>query len=87
MTHDEVLAEFRDLIVHESRMERVLASAMGDHGYVMRSPDLEPLIDAAKRIQEVHVVEAELIVEADASAEPAEPAEPPEPPAADPLGI
>jgi hypothetical protein len=51
LTHDEVLAEFGDLIVHESRMERVLASAMGDHGYVMRSPELEPLIAAAKRIQ------------------------------------
>ncbi len=58
MTHDEVLATYGDLIVHESRMERVLASAMGDHGYVMRSPDLEPLIDAAKRIQAVHTVEA-----------------------------
>ena len=53
MTHDEVLAEFGDLIVHESRMERVLATAMGDHGYVMRSPELEPLIAAAKRLQAV----------------------------------
>jgi hypothetical protein len=26
---------------------------MGDHGYVMRSPDIEPLVDAAKRIQAV----------------------------------
>lgn len=51
LTHDEVLAEFGDLIVHESRMERVLATAMGDHGYVMRSPELEPLIAAAQRIQ------------------------------------
>ena len=54
MSHDEVLAEFGSLIVHESRMERVLASAMGDHGYVMRSPDLEPLIDAAQRIQAIN---------------------------------
>lgn len=53
MSHDDVLTEFRDLIVHESRMERVLATAMGDHGYVMRSPELEPLIAAAKRIQAV----------------------------------
>jgi hypothetical protein len=34
-------------------MERVLATAMGDEGYVMRSPDLEPLIDAATHIQTV----------------------------------
>jgi hypothetical protein len=59
MTHDEVLAKFGDLIVYESPMERVLATAMGDHGYVLRSPDLEPLVEAAKRIQAVHVVTAE----------------------------
>jgi hypothetical protein len=53
MSHEEVLREFGPLIVQESRMERVLASAMGDHGYIMRSPELAPLIDAAKRIQEV----------------------------------
>ncbi len=53
MSHDEVLAEFRDLIIHESRMERVMATAMGDHGYVMRSPDLGPLFEAARRIQAV----------------------------------
>ena len=53
MDHDEVLREFGDLIVHEARMDRVLASAMGDQGFIMRSPDLAPLIDAAKRIQEV----------------------------------
>ena len=54
LSHDEVLAEFGDLIVHESRMERVLATAMGDHGYVMRNPELAPLIDGAKGIQAVH---------------------------------
>ncbi len=36
---------------------RVLASAMGDHGYVLRSPELEPLIAAAKRIQALHAAE------------------------------
>jgi hypothetical protein len=27
---------------------------MGDHGYVLRHPELEPLLDAARRIQAVH---------------------------------
>lgn len=54
LTHDEVLAEFGDLIIHEGRMERVLATAMGDHGYVLRHPDLEPLVAAAKRIQAIN---------------------------------
>ena len=34
-------------------MDRVLASAMGDQGYIMRDPDLAPLLDATKRIQTV----------------------------------
>ena len=54
MSHDEVMREFADLIVQQARMERVIAVAMGDHGYVLRHPELEPLIDAARRIQAVH---------------------------------
>jgi len=57
MSQDEVLAEFGPLIVHEARMERVLASAMGDHGYILRSPDLAPLMDAAQRIQAVRAAD------------------------------
>jgi hypothetical protein len=53
MSHEEVLREFADLIVQEARMDPVIATAMGDQGYVMRNPEAEPLIDAAKRIQEV----------------------------------
>jgi hypothetical protein len=54
MSHEDVLREFGDLIVQEARMDAVIAVAMGDHGYVMRHPDAEPLLDAAKRIHEVH---------------------------------
>jgi hypothetical protein len=53
MTHDDVLREFADLIVQEARMDRVIATAMGDQGFVLRSPDLPPLRDAAKRIQAI----------------------------------
>jgi hypothetical protein len=53
MSHEEVLREFADLIVQEARMDPVIATAMGDQGYVMRNPEAEPLIDAANRIQEV----------------------------------
>ncbi len=53
MSHQDVLREFRDLIVQEARMEAVIAVAMGDQGYVMRHSDSEPVLDAAKRIQEV----------------------------------
>lgn len=53
MSHEEVMREFADLIVQQARMEPVIATAMGDFGYVMRHPDPEPLMDAAKRIQAV----------------------------------
>lgn len=53
MAHEEVLREFGDLIVQQARMDRVLASAMGDQGYILRSPDLELIIAAARRIQDV----------------------------------
>jgi hypothetical protein len=53
MSHDDVMREFRDLIVQQARMDPVIAVAMGDQGYVMRHSDAEPVIDAAKRIQEV----------------------------------
>jgi hypothetical protein len=53
MSHQDVLREFGDLIVQEARMDAVIAVAMGDHGYVLRHPEAEPLLDAAKRIHEV----------------------------------
>jgi hypothetical protein len=53
MSHEDVLREFSALIVHEARMDSVLTTAMGDQGFIMRSPELAPLIGAAKRIQEV----------------------------------
>ncbi|MGZ8722058.1 MAG: hypothetical protein ACXWXH_11400, partial [Aeromicrobium sp.] len=52
MSREDILREFGDMVVHDSRMERVIATAMGDHGYVLRSPELDPLLDAVRRIQE-----------------------------------
>jgi hypothetical protein len=53
MSHDDVMREFGGLIVQSARMERVIATAMGDYGYVLRGPDLAPLFDAAQQIQAV----------------------------------
>ena len=53
MSNEDVFREFGDLIVQHARMDAVIAVAMGDIGYVMRHPESEPLLDAAKRIQEV----------------------------------
>ena len=50
LSHDEVLREFAPLLVAEARMDRVFAAAIGDHGYLLRHPDLTLLIDAAHEI-------------------------------------
>jgi hypothetical protein len=54
MAHEDVLREFGHLIVKEGRMDPVLATAMGDQGFIMRHPDAEPLLEAAAAIQELH---------------------------------
>ena len=51
MSHEDVLREFGHLVVKAARMDRVLATAMGDIGYILRSPELPPLLDAVKQIQ------------------------------------
>jgi hypothetical protein len=51
LAHDQVLGEFAAQLVHEARMDSVFAAAIGDHGYLLRDPELEPLFEAARRIQ------------------------------------
>lgn len=52
LTHDEVLRDFGRFIVHETRMDSTFSAAIGDRGYVLRDPQLEPLLEAARRIQQ-----------------------------------
>jgi hypothetical protein len=52
LPHADVLRRFGPLIVFQARMDPVLAVAMGDQGYILRSPELQPLLDAAQQIQE-----------------------------------
>lgn len=51
MPHEAVLAEFAPMIVHHQRMEDVFAAAMGSYGYLLRDPDLDPILGAAAAIQ------------------------------------
>ena len=51
-SHEQILDKFSDLLVLNSRIEDVFAPAIGNHGYVLRDPELEPLIDAAGVIHE-----------------------------------
>ncbi len=53
MLHEDVLREFAPLIAFETRMERVIAPAMGDQAFILRAVELDELFEAAQRIQEV----------------------------------
>jgi hypothetical protein len=47
----DVEQRYGGLIVHQARMDSVFSAAIGDFGYVLRDPQLEVLIDAAREIQ------------------------------------
>lgn len=50
-SHADVLHDFGPLIVAEARMDSVFSAAIGDQGYILRGPELEPLVEAAHQIQ------------------------------------
>lgn len=50
LSHDQVVKTFAPMLVHHERMDDVFATAIGNYGYILRGPDLEPLQDAARTI-------------------------------------
>ncbi len=51
-SHNEVLHRYGGLLVHHERMSEVFSRALGQYGYIVRHPELEPLIEAANFIQQ-----------------------------------
>jgi len=47
-SHDEVLVNFKSSLVHNEPISGIFAAAIGDYGYLVRSPDLEELIKIAR---------------------------------------
>ncbi|MGH2358492.1 MAG: ATP-grasp domain-containing protein [Candidatus Limnocylindria bacterium] len=52
LSHNAVVERFGDLICHHEPMSGVFASAIGDYGYIMRHPELDPIVYACQAIQE-----------------------------------
>lgn len=42
-SHEQILAEFADRIVHHENISGVFSAALGDYGYLVRSPDLSEI--------------------------------------------
>jgi hypothetical protein len=53
LSHEEVMDRYGDLVLHHTGIEPAFAAALGDHGYVLRSAELQPLREAAVAIQEM----------------------------------
>lgn len=51
LSHGEVLSKYKDMVVYDERMSDVFARAIGNHGYILRHAEIQPLIDAAETIQ------------------------------------
>jgi hypothetical protein len=47
---EQVRDRFRDLLVHDEPVNDVFSAAIGNHGFLLRSPELEPLVEAAEAI-------------------------------------
>lgn len=52
-THEQVLAELRERVIHHERISGVFSLALGDYGYLVRSPDLDEIHSMAHYIQEL----------------------------------
>lgn len=52
-SHEEVLKTFQECIVHHEQVSGVFSSALGDYGYLVRSPDLKEIFTIAEYIQEL----------------------------------
>jgi hypothetical protein len=49
---DEVRRRFADLRIHDEPVDDVFSAAIGNHGFILRAPRLEPLAEAAAAINE-----------------------------------
>jgi hypothetical protein len=52
MPHAEVLDRFGSLIVHHEPINSIFAAAIGNYGYLLRNPELKPIVDAARIIHQ-----------------------------------
>ncbi len=59
LSHQGVLSEFRDMLVLHQTMSPVVRSALGDYGYIVRSPELHDILRAEQAILAVQTRDRE----------------------------
>ncbi len=50
LEHTAILEQYKDMVCHHERIMSIFSRAIGNYGYILRSPDLEPLIKAAEHM-------------------------------------
>ena len=53
-TNDEIIQKFGEKIVHHEPINSIFSNALGNYGYLVRSPKLEDIFEMAKFIHETH---------------------------------
>lgn len=51
LSHEDVLKRFKELLIHFERVDDVFSPAIGNMGYILRHPSLEPLLAANREIE------------------------------------
>lgn len=52
-THHDVLRVFADIITHHAPIQGAFRDSLGDYGYLVRSPKLERVLEAAQYVQDL----------------------------------
>ena len=52
LSHEQVLTYYSDYLVHHQPIEGVFSAALGNYGYLVRSPKLDEIIDISKEALE-----------------------------------
>jgi hypothetical protein len=50
LEHTAVLEQYKHMVCHHERIMSIFSRAIGNYGYILRCPDLEPLLAAAEEI-------------------------------------
>jgi biotin carboxylase len=53
-THEQILSRFGQHIIHHEAVSGVFSAALGDYGYLARSPDMDEIYAIAEYIQEIN---------------------------------
>ena len=55
-SHDEILWQYADVVVHHQEISGIFSAALGNYGYLVRAPDLQKIFEA---VEFIHQTEGE----------------------------